>query len=60
VFQDIDNSLIELRLLIKERFAEAEAKTLLSFERNKVLVEQMADCELTVNTLQKLMQIREG
>jgi hypothetical protein len=39
VFQDIDNSLIELRLLIKERFAEAEAKTLLSFERNKVLVE---------------------
>jgi hypothetical protein len=49
-----------LRLLIKESFAEAEAKTLLSFERNKVLVEQMADCELTVNTLQKLMQIREG
>ena len=49
---------IEMRQI--ERFAEAEAKTLLSFERNKVLVEQMADCELTVNTLQKLMQIREG
>ncbi len=51
VFQDIDDSLNDVNLLIHEKFTEALTLVNLSFERNTALVRQMQETESSVNSL---------
>lgn len=59
VFQDLDNTILNMRIKMTEEIGEAVSNLKLSIARNHIVEGKMGDCEKTVRSLEKLIHLRD-